>query len=530
MEMNAKKSKKQFSRRGFLKGAAAIAPGMATASALGAWQQNSTENPSKWDRETDVVVLGTGFAGLSAAITVKDAGARVVILEKMPQQYEGGNSKVSGNMWWTPTNLPEALQYMEALSRGLTDKESIQALAEEMMKLNSWLEGQGVNPRPLGLFQPEHPELPGSGCVRTWSNNGMSAEGRLWIPIREQVTKRGIEILYETPAKDLVMSPKSRAIIGVKAERNGRSVFINARRGVVMACGGFEFDFEMQKQFLPGWPTYGRGTPGNTGDGIRMAQKVGSALWHMNNSLAGLGCLVVPEYAPVMIPASIPGSGYIIVDKAGKRFMNELRENRHGFGHKECLLYFDGVIGDFTRIPCFGIFDEITRTKGPVVSGTSWKFGWFGWHGDYQPSRDNMKEIEKGWIVKGDTLAELAGKLEMKPEVLETSVARYNEHCKNKVDPDFARPSRSLVPVEKPPFYSVKLYPATFNTQGGPRRNAKCQVVDPYNQPIGRLYSAGELGSFWGWMYNGGGNNAEALCTGQIAGRNAAAARPWSAA
>jgi succinate dehydrogenase/fumarate reductase flavoprotein subunit len=319
------------------------------------------------------------------------------------------------------------------------------------------------------------------------------------------------------------MSQSTREIIGVQATSKGKPIFIKARKGVILACGGFEFDFEMQKQFLPGWPTYGRGTPGNTGDGIRMAQKAGAALWHMNNSLAGIGCMIVLEFAPILIPVGIPGNGYIFVDKTGKRFMSELRENRHGFGHKEYLLYFDGVIGDFTRIPCYGIFDETTRTRGSIISGASWKFGWFGWFADYRASRDNSQEIAKGWIVKGETLADLANKLEIKPAELEATVARYNDHCKNKADQDFARPRQSLVPLEKPPFYCVKLYPATFNTQGGPRRNAKCQVVDPDNQPIARLYSAGELGSFWGWMYNGGGNNAEALCTGQIAGRNAAA-------
>ena len=522
--MMDKTSKERVSRRRFLKGAAIAAPGIAAASALNAWSQPNAAIPRKWDKETDVVILGTGFAGLSAAITAHDAGAKVLILEKMPQKYEGGNSRVSGNMWWTPTNLPEALQYIEALSIGLTDKESIQALAEEMMKLNDWLGTLGVQAARLGMFQPEHPELPGSGCVRTWSNNG-AGEGKLWIPVREQAEKRGIEILYDTPAKDLVMSQATREILGVKATSKGKDLFIKARKGVILACGGFEFDFEMQKQFLPGWPTYGRGTPGNTGDGIRMAQKAGAALWHMNNSLAGIGCMIVPEYSPVMIPASIPGNGYIFVDKTGKRFMSELRENRHGFGHKENLLYFDGVLGDFTRIPCYGIFDETTRTRGSIVSGASWKFGWFGWFGDYQASRDNSKEIEKGWIVKGETPADLANKLGIKPAELEATIAKYNEHCKNKLDSEFARPRQSLVPLEKPPFYCVKLYPATFNTQGGPRRNAKCQVIDPDSQPIARLYSAGELGSFWGWMYNGGGNNAEALCTGQIAGRNAAAAK-----
>lgn len=526
--MVSNKSSKKVNRRKFIKEAAVAAPVMAASSALGAWQRPAAQDSRSWDREAEVVVLGTGFAGMSAAITVKDAGAEVLILEKMPKEHEGGNSKVSGNMWWTPTNLPEGIEYIEALCHGLTDRESIEALAGEMMELNGWLETLGVKPSPLGFFQPEHPQLPGSGCVRTWTNNGVAANGALWIPIREQVEKRGIEVLYETPAMDLVLSPETLEVIGVEAVSGGKPISIKARKGVILACGGFEFDFEMQKQYLPGWPTYGRGTPGNTGDGIRMAQKAGAALWHMNNSLAGVGCIIVPEFDPVMIPVGFPGNGYILVDKTGRRFMNELRENRHGFGHKENLLYFDGIIGDFTRIPCYGIFDEATRTRGPVVSAMGWKFGWFSWFGEYSSSRDNLKEIEKGWIVKGDTLAELAGKLEIEPADLETSVSRYNEHCKTGTDPDFGRPERSLSPLEKPPFYCVKLYPATYNTQGGPRRNAGCRVVDPDNRAIPRLFSAGELGSFWGWMYNGGGNNAEALCTGQIAGRNAAAEESWA--
>ena len=141
--MMSDKSKDKVSRRGFLKGAAVAAPAIAAGGLLNAGPQ-SPSIPKKWDRETDVVVVGSGFAGLSTAITVKDAGAKTVILEKMPQKYEGGNSRVSGNMWWTPTNLPEALQYMEALSNGLADKESIRALAEEMLKLNEWLEKLGV--------------------------------------------------------------------------------------------------------------------------------------------------------------------------------------------------------------------------------------------------------------------------------------------------------------------------------------------------------------------------------------------------
>jgi hypothetical protein len=224
-----------------------------------------------------------------------------------------------------------------------------------------------------------------------------------------------------------------------------------------------------------------------------------------------------------VIPVSVPG-GYICVDKFGKRFMSENRPSRHGFGHKEYLLFFDGVVGDFTRLPCYYVFDETTRLRGPLSSAR--KFGWFGWHGNYQWSRDNRAEIEKGWIIKGDTLADLAAKLDMKPADLEATVTKYNDYSRNGVDPDFGRPKQNLVAIEKGPFYAVKIFPVMYNTQGGPKRNAKCQVVDPYDQPVPRLYSAGELGSFWGWMYNGGGNNAECLCTGQIAARNVVALKP----
>jgi succinate dehydrogenase/fumarate reductase flavoprotein subunit len=510
---------RNVNRRDFIKGSATAAAAVATGSVAASLVATPAKAgmPAKWNREVDLVVVGTGHAGLAAAITAADAGARVVILEKLKREFEGGNSRVSGNMWWTPTNLPEAVQYIDALSYGLTDKESVQALAGEMMRLNDWLEKLGIRRTPLGIFQPEHPELPGSACVRTWSNGGAS-DARLWTPLREQAERRKIEVLYEAPAKELVQTP-TREIAGIRAELNGKPFFIKARKGIVLCCGGFEFDFEMQKQFLPGWPIYGQGTPGNTGDGIRMAQQAGAALWHMNNPLSGLGGLVVPEFAPVVIPINVVGQGYIRVDKSGKRFMSETRPSRHGFGVKEFVLYFDGVTGDFTRLPCYVIFDETSRLRGPL-SSSGRRFGWFGWFSGYEWSKDNSKEIDKGWIVRGETAAELAGKLGMKPDDLSSTITAYNADCKSCVDPEFGRDEKTLVPLDRPPYYAVKLYPTMVNTQGGPRRNSRCQVVDPFGQPIPRLYSAGEMGSFWGWMYNGGGNNAECLCTGQIAARN----------
>ena len=526
MSKETKVNRRDFMKKSMLVGATAMAAG--TLGSHVSTPAMAAGTPQKWNKEVDVVVVGTGFAGLAAGITAMEAGAKVVILEKAKQEHEGGNSKCSGNMWWTPTNAEDGFAYVKALAYGTTDDESLRAFEAEHVKLNGWLSAKfGVKPASIGgLFQPEHPELPGKDCVRTWGNSGRTLNGQLYAPIRAYADKIKLEVMYETPAKELVQSPTGE-ILGVKAEAGGKPVFIKAGRGVVLGCGGFEFDFDMAKQFLPGWPVYGRGTPYNTGDGIRMCQKVGAALWHMNNTLGGFGCLMVPEFEPVLINLGMPADGFIFTDKFGRRFMDEKRDNRHGFGHKEYQLFFDGILGEFIRDPWWTVFDDATAKKGPVLTAGGTTFTWFNAHSGYKWSDDNSAEVAKGWILSSPDMGDLASKMKVNPDTLIDSIVKYNDMCKNKADKGFGRPASSLVPLEKGPFYAMKTYPATYNTQGGPKRNGKCQIIDAFGQPIPRLYSGGEMGSFYGWMYNGGGNNAEALVTGKIAGTNVAAEKPW---
>jgi len=136
-------------------------------------------------------------------------------------------------------------------------------------------------------------------------------------------------------------------------------------------------------------------------------------------------------------------------------------------------------------------------------------------------------EIEKGWILKGKMATELASKISVNPQILEETISRYNQYCRAGKDKDFDRPKEDLRPLELP-LYAIQLWPALINTQGGPRRDKESRVLDPEGKPIPRLYAAGELGSIWGYLYQGACNIGEALVFGRIAGRNAAAEKPLS--
>jgi hypothetical protein len=207
------------------------------------------------------------------------------------------------------------------------------------------------------------------------------------------------------------------------------------------------------------------------------------------------------------------------VDKSGRRFVNEAGIEIHEY-YKE-LSYFDVEKMEFPRIPIWAIFDEQTRRKGPLSRGTA------GYNRDlYQWSLDNSVELAKGWIIHGNSIAELASKISMDPQVLKETVDRYNSHCKAGKDADFGRPKEDLRALE-PPFYAIQLWPALINTQGGPRRDKESRVLDPDGKPIPRLYAAGELGSIWGYLYQGACNIGEALVFGRIAGKNAAMEKPW---
>ena len=144
----------------------------------------------------------------------------------------------------------------------------------------------------------------------------------------------------------------------------------------------------------------------------------------------------------------------------------------------------------------------------------------------YAWSGDNGAELERGWIKRADTIGGLAAMIGLDGAALEATVLRWNHVCEAGKDTDFGR-RKMLHRFGTPPYYAIELSPSMLNTQGGPRRNERGQIVRPDGTPIPRLYSAGELGSIYSFLYQGTGNIGECLAFGRISARNAVAEPPW---
>ena len=153
---------------------------------------------------------------------------------------------------------------------------------------------------------------------------------------------------------------------------------------------------------------------------------------------------------------------------------------------------------------------------------------WNGIYRVYNWSTDNEAEITKGWIVKGNTIEELAVKMGIDTRGLQDTIIKYNGFCASTVDADFAKATANLLPLTTPPYYGMKMGLSLINTQGGPKHNGKGQTLDKSNNPIPRLYSVGECGSYFGFIYPGGSNLAEAFSFGRLAGEHASGLTAWT--
>jgi succinate dehydrogenase/fumarate reductase flavoprotein subunit len=532
------------------------------------------------DLSYDVVVLGSGAAGLTAALAAAVEGARVGLFEKA--ELLGGTTALSGGTVWIPGNEParvagvddsraRGLEYLLSLSHGMILPELAAALIDggpayvDFVHEHTELRFQLVEGYP-----DYHPERPGGlprggrsievGLVSLaglgdWADRIAGTPSRLLI--RETPLGGGSGVL---PPDVLAERERSQAeglgrglVAGLLAAclRHGVEVFTScrglrlltedgavtgvglatpagagaARAGaVVLATGGFEYDARLVRDFLRGPLTRPLGAPTNTGDGLRMAMRIGAQLGNMREAWwapavsfpgtrrdgAANGLLASRERA-------LPGS--VMVNGHGRRFANEAA-NYNAFGG--AFHQLDASRFEYPNLPSFMIFDQAAVDRFGVFGGAP---------GAAVPE----------WVTRAETLAGLAERLGLPAGQVEATVAAFNAHARAGRDPDFGRgesafdrfpggrtldpdsPAATLGPVGTAPFYGVPVESSLLGTKGGPRTDGAGRVLDVDGAVIPGLYAAGNvMASPTGMVYGGAGATlAVAGVWGLAAGRAA---------
>lgn len=535
-----------------------------------------TRLPAAWDRSVDVVVVGSGGAALTAATLAHDGGAEVLVLEKDHMiggttAVSGGVMWLPCNHHMPEVGIEDsredAIAYISRLAMGGEhDPRLIEVFVDTAPEMLAYLEaktpvqtmpvanfpdyyiafdvpgkkpgGRSVEPVPYPVAQ-ELPEwkdklvtratLMSLGAVTTLGeefsppSEDLAAEiaHREALDIRVKgaaliamlwkgLLQRGVPVALETPARELVVV--DGAVLGVRCERGGKSELVGARKGVVLACGGFEWNAEMVRAFI-GYDVKPLSPGCNVGDGLVMAMQAGAQLANMN-SYWGQPAMLDPtvtrdgELVPQFEWArGEPGS--LIVNRSAQRFANEAlpyNDFPRAFGR------FDPTAVAFPNAgPAWMIFDQGVRDSQQVLSMLPG-----------EPTPD--------WVPCAQDIRELARQLGLDPEALAATVARFNEHAARGQDPDFGRTEVGLMgpgrvrPLDQPPFYAVETHPGALGTNGGPRLDEHARVRSYAGGVVEGLYAAGNTAAnAFGWAYpSGGGTLANAFTFGYLAGRHVA--------
>lgn len=533
----------KISRKSFVKGAlglgaVGILAGCASSASSTAASASSTVAPAekkqftfadtvRWDAQYDVVVMGMGAAGMVAAKTAADNGAKVVIVEKCEEGKAGGNTKVCGQLFaYANGDKDAAKSYYTALAGGRDiEPEIIDAISEGVANMadiladefgfnkDEYMDWTGVNVggTNMGAMSPEYPEMPGHEKMALWTTHAGASDGYLYQGLKQNVTDRvdAIDVWYSSPAKSLIQDPVTKTVVGVTVERDGKEMNIRALNGVCICTGGFECNKEMVQHYLNVINYAPRGGQFNTGDGIKMAQAVGADLWHMDcyEGLFGLGSVTYPveEDIPCDMIATLAQNAVntgaaILVGTDGDRFVNESETVRHGH------LYENGIWENPTfPEKVWYIIDE--TQKGEIEAAGA------------------MPEEQLAKLTAYDSIGALAEGIGVDKDRLTKTIKNYNSFANNGEDYKCGREAQYMRAFDGKKYYAMYMVSGLLNTQGGPKRSANAEVLDTQGNPIPHLYSAGECGGITVCMYQGGTNIAECITFGRIAGKNAAAVK-----
>ncbi|MCA2261902.1 FAD-binding protein [Mycobacterium marseillense] len=528
-----------------------------------------------WDHEVDVVVLGSGGAGLTAALTAVVAGASVEVYEKAATV--GGTTAVSGGIVWIPAHNrspdgeltpADALKYLRAQSLGSMDDELVETFVRTGPAMLDFIEAHSGLQFEIATGFPDYrPELPGgqptggrslsaapfdlaqlgewatqiTSFPADWSNVGFDAEtrARLHAAIDERTGHlcvagtaliagllKGLLDAGVTPhtnarAEELIT--EGSEVTGVRVALPERTISVRARRGVILGTGGFEWDPALAQAFLRG-PMHGAvSPPNNTGDGLRMAMAHGADLANMGEAwwvpivqIPGDTIEGKPRSRSVRLERTRPRS--IIVNSAGQRFVNEACDYNSMAGAFHYLDPRGGYVNDRGWM----VFDSVHLQR----------YGFLG----VEPGQSVPE-----WFCESADLAELAAKTGIDPGGLARTVESWNRHVAAGEDPDFGRGSsaydgywgddsattqagKTLGPIDTAPYYAVPVSIGAMGTKGGPRTDHDARILHVSGEPIPGLFAAGNaMGGVTGRAYGGaGGTLGPAMVFGYRAGHTAA--------
>ena len=529
---------------------------------------------SDWDDEVDVVVLGSGAAGLTAALTAAVNGASVAVYEKAATV--GGTSAVSGGIVWIPAHdrsadgeltFADAMSYLRAQSLGFMDDELVETFVRTGPAMLDFVEAHTDTRFEIAAGFPDYkPELPGGrpsggrslntvpfdlGTLGEWrdritsfppdfSNVGIDAEtrARIHASVDDESADlcvagtaligwllKGVldcGVVLQTNARALELIADAEKVTGARLVVSGKTIRVRARRAVVLATGGFEWDTALVAAFLRG-PMHGPvSPPNNTGDGLRMAMAHGADLANMGEAwwvpivqIPGDTLDGKPRSRSVRLERTRPRS--IIVNRAGRRFVNEAGEYNSMAGAFHYLDPRDGYVND----PAWIVFDDLHLKR----------YGFLG-----VPPGEPAPE----WFSPSADLTELGTKTGIDADRLATTVETWNRNVAQERDPDFGRGSsaydgywgdehattlagKTLGPIDTPPYYAVPVSIGAMGTKGGPRTDRDGRVLHVSGEPIPGLFAAGNaMAGATGKAYGGaGGTLGPAMVFGYRAGHTA---------
>ncbi|MBW1903267.1 MAG: FAD-dependent oxidoreductase [Deltaproteobacteria bacterium] len=508
--------------------------------------------PAMWDKEVDVVVVGGGGAGLTACNKAIENVDSVLVVEKF---YNAGGSTREATVaicWGTKAQKRLGIEPDPAWlvdwslkdSDYTVDPDLIAHLIPKAAECMDWIEDMGYWKWEVyyseGVPFAHFPE-------NTFKKTMMlRTQGVVTDTLYQEAVKRGVEFMFRTKTERLVRD--GDRIVGIKVENQGRTLYIKAKKGVVLCAGGMSMNRDMLKEYMPF--TYqgcasSYNMPGNTGDAIRMGFGAGSDIAGYNSVAVFDNSLPYFEegydwyrylYNGDIQLARQP---WLYVNKHGERFINEQKfgpglsftlladEQMKQVGGRSYVIYDANYETDIHKFKDVQDFCEIPLL--PDMPGMK------EWAEDPE-TRDLCpadwrvavkRALDLGMIKKADTIEELADQLEIDPKRLKKTVIKYNEYCAKGRDRQFRKAKQYLVPVKKAPFYGIKVGAQIVDTECGLKVNYDYQVIDKDRKPIPGLYAAshtagGVVGENNVSSSMNVGDCCQAYATGYIAGESVA--------